>query len=330
MPPRKTRAFCTSARLWWRLILKGEERMSRCTNFVFLLLSFCATGALLAQETAPYPNGTSGLKCGTVPPPGQYWLMYNRLYEAPESIGPHGGPAVDANGDPLAFDLTAYANVHRFLFSTDKEIFGAKYAWNFVIPSVVIDVDVGNYGIRETEWNMADINVEPFVIEWHEKQYDFGFVYGFFAPTAHRNDYFPSYPGKAHWTNYAGIAGTYYLDEDRLWSASILSRYEVASPRQDIDIRAGDNFSFEWGIARNVNKVMDIGVSGYCSWQTTLDSGSAITYTNVKDRAFAIGPEIQCFFPKYKFGYHLRCWKEFGVVDRTQGAIFTFTLVKPF
>lgn len=297
----------------------------------------CALGAWLliatmaaAQETAPYPNGTSGLKCGTTPPPGRYWLCYDRIYDSHDSVGPNRQSAVDANGNPLNFDLLAWANVHRFLWSTDYEILGAKYAWNFVIPAVAIDIDISNYGVHETGFHIADINIEPFVIEWKKPRYDFGFVYGLFAPTAQRNDFHPSLPGKAHFTNYAGLAGTYYFDEERTWTASVLSRYEIASVRQEKDIRAGDNFSFEWGIAKNINKTIDVGVSGYCSWQTTLDKGSDVNYPNVKDRAFAIGPEVQSFFPKYKFGYHLRAWREFGVIDRTQGTIITFTFVKPY
>ena len=46
----------------------------------------------------------------------------------------------------------------------------------------------------------------------------------------------------------------------------------MLTQRQDgVDIRVGDNFSFEWGLGRNVEKICDVGVSGYCSWQTTLD-----------------------------------------------------------
>jgi hypothetical protein len=256
--------------------------------------------------------------------------MYNRLYEADNSIGPHGEAAVDGLGNPIDLDLTVYANVHRFIYSTDYEVFGAKYAWNFVIPLVAVDVNLTNYGINETEFRIADFNIEPIVIEWHEPRYDFGYVYGLFAPTAGRNDARPAIPGKAHWTNYVGAAGTYYFDDDRTWAASILSRYEIASKRDDKDIRPGDNFSFEWGLSRNFDKTLDIGVSGYCSWQLTLDKGSDVTYTNVRDRVYGIGPEINYFSPKLNLGYNLRYWWEFEAVDRPQGTIACLTIVKPY
>jgi hypothetical protein len=283
-----------------------------------------------AQETAPYPNGTSGLKAGTVPPPGYYWLMYNRLWRADRAIGPNGEPAVDANGDPLDLRLTAYANVHRFLHSTDHKILGADFSWNFVVPVVYIDADIENFGMHESDVRIADMNVEPFVIEWHQPRFDFGYLYGFFAPTAARDDAHPALPGKNHWTHYVGAAGTYYFNEEREWSASFLSRYEISLERKDKDITAGDNFSFEWGLARNFDKVCDVGVSGYCSWQLTLDRGADVTYTNVLDRIFGLGPEIQYFSVKHKLGFHFRYWWEFGARDRPEGAITTLTVVKAF
>jgi hypothetical protein len=185
-------------------------------------------------------------------------------------------------------------------------------------------------GVEDTEFRVADLNLEPFILEWHAPRYDFGYVYGLFIPTAERSDFRPALPGKAFWTHYVGAAGTYYLDEERTWSASVLSRYEIPTRRQDKDITPGQNFSFEWGLARNFNQVLDIGVSGYCSWQTTLDEGSDVTYTNVRDRVFAMGPEVQYFSTDYNFGYHFRFWREFGAVDRPEGTIATLTIVKPF
>jgi hypothetical protein len=282
------------------------------------------------QETAAYPNGTSGLKAGTVPPPGHYWLMYNRLYQADRLRDADGDVTTGPSGQPLGFDVTGYANVHRFLHVTEHEICGANYSWNFVVPFVIIDTDIAAYGVHDTEFKFGDLNIEPFVMEWHKPRYDFGIVYGLFAPTAERSDVRAALPGKKFWTNYIGPAGTYYFDDERTWSISFLSRYEISSTRQDKDIRAGQNISFEWGLARNFEGTLDVGVSGYCSWQTTLDSGRAVNYENVHDRVFAAGPEINYFSTRYKLGYNFRAWWEFGARDRTEGEIITLTLVKPF
>lgn len=283
-----------------------------------------------AQETAAYPNGTSGIKAGTVPPPGYYWLMYNRLYEARRTVDHNGDTVTGPGGVPLGLDVNAYANVHRFIHVTNYKVLGADFAWNAVLPLVGVDTEVAAYGIRDSAFKVADINIEPFVIEWHRPRYDFGYVYGVFFPTAERSVARAALPGKNFWTNYFGVAGTYYFDDERTWSISALSRYEICSKRRDADITPGDNFSFEWGLARNVEKTLDVGVSGYCSWQTTLDSGSDVTYYNTRDRVYGIGPEVQYFSMKYKLGYHFRYWWEFDARDRSQGTIATLTIVKPF
>lgn len=300
------------------------------TGTIFLLVGlFGAPLSVVAQETAPYPNGTSGIKAGTVPPPGYYWLMYNRLYEVDEITGPDGSARTGPGGGPLGVSIRGYANVHRFIHVTDYHLFGANYAWNAVLPIVAIDNNISGWRIEDSNCRIGDVNLEPIVLEWHKPRYDFGYLYGLFVPTSSRDNNRPALPGKAYWTHYVGVAGTYYFDDERTWSASFLSRYEMSTSRYDKDITPGDNFSFEWGVARNFNKTLDIGISGFCSWQTTLDHGRDVDYVNVRDRAFGIGPEIQYFSPKYKFGYHFRFWWEFGTRDRSEGTIATLTFVKP-
>src|SRR5262245_58754636 len=115
-------------------------------------------------------------------------------------------------------DLSAYANVHRFIHVTNYKFLGADYAWNCVVPLVGVDIAIPSYGVADSAFRIADINIEPFVIEWHKPRYDFGYVYGTFCPTAERNDARPALPGKKYWTNYVGAAGTYYFDDDRAWS----------------------------------------------------------------------------------------------------------------
>jgi hypothetical protein len=307
-----------------------RTRIARLTTYVAgVVLALLLATSIFAQETAPYPNGTPGLKAGTVPPPGHYWLVYNRFYEAMRT-NDLNGDAETVNGQDIGFDIDAYANVHRFIHITDYKLFGADFGWNAVLPLVGIDLEIPGYGVNDSAFKIADINVEPFVIEWHKPRYDFGYVYGFFAPTAERSDARPALPGKKFWTHYFGAAGTYYFDDDREWAISFLSRYEFCGEREDKDINAGDNFSFEWGFSKNIGKVLDVGVSGYCSWQTTLDTGSDVNYVDTHDRVYGIGPEIQYFSPKLKLGYHFRYWWEFDARDRSQGTIATLTIVKPF
>jgi hypothetical protein len=269
-----------------------------------------------------YPNATSGILAGTVPPKGHYWLMYHRFYHAPVTTDDFG------NAQPVGFTLDTYVNAHRIVTVTDKKILGADFAWNFVVPIVWIDSEVTAYGIEDTAMTLADMNVEPFVIEWHEKQFDFGFVFGLFAPTAPYNSNQPALPGRDYWTLYPGLAGTYYFDEAKSWHVSALSRYEFHTDRVSDGFHRGDDLSFEWGAGKSFQEQgATFGVSGYCSWQVTDNEGNG---AYPKDRAYGIGPEIQYFSTKWKWGYHLRHWFEFGARNRTEGEITTFTLVKPF
>ena len=294
--------------------------------FLLLLVLVLAPRVVPAQEINRYVNGTSGIKAGTVPPPGDYWLFYNFFYNADRLNGADDQPV---QPDP-GFQLLNYGNAHRFLFVTEKKILGADYAWNFVVPFVYTDIKIDNFGVSDTAFVLGDLNVEPFVIEWHKDRYDIGFVYGFYAPTASRSALRPAKPGANYWSHYVGPAGTLYLDEEKKWAASILTRYEVHTERRDQDVTAGDHFGFEWGFSHTLGQTLDVGVSGYATWQTSDDRGADAVNPGLRDRVGAYGPEIQYFSVKHKIGYHLRHWWEFGARDRAEGQITTLTLVKPF
>ena len=107
------------------------------------------------------------------------------------------------------------------------------------------------------------------------------------------------------------LGGTYYFDEAKTWSASILGRYEIHhSDYRDTDIEPGDDFHFEWGVGKTLAQVWDVGVVGYCQWQVTEDSGSGST--SDKDRGYAIGPEVSVFIPPQKLFVSLRSEFEFS------------------
>lgn len=206
----------------------------------------------------------------------------------------------------------------------------AEFSWNVAVPIVYRSVKINNFNIDDSHLELGDLNLEPLVLEWRGQQWDFGVGYGLFAPTGDRNDQHPATPGKNFWTHYPIVAGTWFFDTDRTWSASFLSRYEFHGKRKDVDITPGRDVSVELGLGKRIG-TLTVGLSGYGQWQVSHDTGAdAGADAGIRDRVYGFGPEIQYFFPEQGFGLQLRHWREFGARDRSEGSITTLTLVKPF
>ncbi len=292
-----------------------------------LLIAFLISGlgSVFAQETGHYVNGVEGLKCASLPPPGFYWKMYNAFYTADSMRNKDGN---DANID---FDLSAYALVNRFIWISDMKLLGADYGADIIIPVNYTDIEISAKGVDDDKFALGDIMIEPLLLSWHGSRYDAAFAFGIYMPTGEYEKTEAASPGKDFWTGMFTLGGTYYFDAGKTWTASILSRYEFHSEKDDQDITPGNDFHFEWGVSKNIAQVWDVGVVGYCQWQVTDDSGDDATWDqSVHDRVFAIGPEASLFIPSVKLFVSLRSLWEFEAVDRSEGIITNLTLTKIF
>ena len=125
--------------------------------------------------------------------------------------------------------------------------------------------------------------------------------------------------------------GLYYLNQEKTWSAAILARYETHSSKDHTDIRPGDNFHFEWGIGKAIDKTLEAGLAGYSQWQVTDDSGSDVTWSkSVHDQVHAIGPEVNLAIPSESMFLTFRYLWEFHTVDSPEGQLMALTLTKRF
>ncbi|MCA9120084.1 MAG: transporter [Planctomycetaceae bacterium] len=125
------------------------------------------------------------------------------------------------------------------------------------------------------------------------------------------------------------LGGTYYLDEDKTWTASALCRYETNSQRTKVAIRPGDDFHIEWGIGKSLTDSLIVGASGYCHWQVTNGSGAAVAYDpNIHDQFFSAGPEVQCCFQPVRLCVQVRYQFEVATRDRPEGQSLVFSFVK--
>jgi len=224
---------------------------------------------------------------------------------------------IDHSRDEIPVDFAAevLVSVQRFIWIFDIEVLGGNYVMDFLIPIAHKDIRMGALHYDDRRWSIGDIFVEPFAITWHGPKYDSGIALGVFMPTGAYDE--PVDSGEDMWTAMLSLGGTYYLDQAKQWSVSILSRYEVHSKKSHSSIHPGDDFHFEWGIGRQIARIWDIGVVGYCQWQVEQDRGHDAS--NEKDSSYGIGPEISRFFPPLNTLFSLRYEYDFHVKGRTSG-----------
>lgn len=278
-----------------------------------------------AGETGHYVNGVEGIKGATVPSPGFYYRIYNVLYKADRLTNDNG------NELDVGFDVTVLASAHRFIWVTSIKFLGADFTVDTTIPLIYTDIEIDSAGISDNEFGLGDICIEPFALSWHGARYDAAFGLAAYVPVGEYDKDDPASPGKDFWTAMITLGGTYYCDTRKTWSVSILSRYEIHSEKDDSDVRPGNDFHFEWGLGKTLAKTWDVGLSGYCQWQVTDDSGSDVSWDkSVHDRVWAIGPEVSTFLPSFKFGISLKGLWEFDAVDRSEGFLINLNLTKIF
>lgn len=284
---------------------------------IALLLSACVT--VSGQETSHYPPGAEGIKGASIPGPGQYLKWYNIYYEADDLKDPN------RNDVPGEVDISAFATAPRLIWMTEQKFLGADYGWDILVPLIHTDLEIGAAGIDAHSTGVGDMYIEPLLLAWHEDRYDLVAAAGVWTPNGSVGD--PADAGKGFWTGMFTLGGTYFPDEEKLWSASVLARYETNSTKRHVDVRPGDDFHIEWGLARNIDGV-DLGVSGYCHWQVTDDRGSAAVNPGVHDRFFSAGPEVNYLHKPSGLFFQLRYQFEFGARDRSEGRNLVFSFVK--
>jgi hypothetical protein len=291
-----------------------------------LAVSMALVATAFAGEQTHYVNGVEGLKGASLPPPGLYGRLYTAYYAA--------DTVRNAQGDklPIGFDAAVLAVVPRAIWLTPYKVLGADYGMDILVPYLRKDIQIDAMGLDVESSGVGDICVEPLLLSWHLPRADVSAAAGVYVKTGDFDIHDPSSPGDGHQSLLLTLGSTLYLNESKTLAASVLSRYEVNGNKDDTDVRPGDSFHFEWGLSGSVSKLCDVGVSGYCQWQVTDDSGADVppgTRGN-HDRSFAIGPEVQCMIPQIMTIASLRYEKEFAVRDRPEGQIATLTLTKIF
>jgi len=276
-------------------------------------------GALRAQPPAHYCPGVEGVMAASLPPPGFYARDYNVFYWSDRDNDPSGHSA-----GPPNFKAFTYAQVPRLVWVADDTVLGANYGVSALLPFIDTELQAGAYDNHS--FGMGDLLVDG-ILAWHPSRFDLIAAAGFWAPTGQAATQ-PTDPGKGYWTGMLTLGGTWYMDADKTWTVSALNRYEFNAEQRNTHITPGQAYTLEWGVAKKLQKIVDVGAAGYFQQKVTRDSGmGALPF---RSRVASVGPEIGVAIPKLEAQVSLRYLYEFIAEDRAQGQAVTLTLTKRF
>jgi hypothetical protein len=235
-------------------------------------------------------RGDLGMKSGTQPDPGYYFvlpLFYRNDYDSTKLAN---GNEVPTENNIILDMLIPVVNV-----TTPWKILGANYGFQVGTPFVDARlIAIGGKIDQNLGYGYADTYVQPINLGWHTKRADFLAAYGFYAPTG---------PRTLDMWGHEMVAGTtVYFDQAKNWHAAGTMFYDIYQRKRSQDVKVGNYLTIEGGAGRSFIKgAASAGVAYLMQWKTTDDSGSDIPRIlgRGKNKAYGIGPEVNMpFFAK--------------------------------
>ena len=318
-----------------------------------------------AYADGHYTPGVINLRDLIMPPKGFYYKQYNPYYFSTEyyNKGGHKLTTLKFNESirifsfPIDVSVTADIDlkvqvgdiVSPFICSTGKKVLGANYGF-YIAPSygyskAKLDVKVKKVAIdgitikgltgrhfkyQENRSGMGDLLVIPIWLDWSGDHYDIFTTYGFYAPVGKYDTNHFTNIGKGFWSHELLLGGAYYLDKKKATALVLMVNYEFNGRKKGMDLRPGQNLTFEYGISQYLSERLEVGISGYSAMQVTNDSGSDARNKSTKDYVHGVGVQLGYWIVKDKFNVSLRYTHEYLAKDRFKGGMGSLSLAYVF
>jgi len=310
-------------------------KVARLLVVVSAICALC-TGVAFATEGGGgmYPNGVEGLMTGAVPPPGDYAINYLLYYGADTWKGIDGADNMLTTPDgtlPVDFKLTVWANTFRYIHVTDKKILGGFWAQHVFVPIVYQDVKIVNTGsvgprvlAEDDRFGLGDIIVDPFIVAWHGENWHAAAGVDIYVPIGTYDADDAASPGRNYWTFEPVVAGTLLLPGEV--EVSVKAMYDINTENGDTDYESGDEFHFDYAVAKKLGKEWCVGVSGFYYDQVTEDKIAGADIGN-EGQQIAVGPVVS--YQSGKQTFVLKWLTETETENKPEGDRFILKFITP-
>jgi hypothetical protein len=233
----------------------------------------------------------------------------------------------------LTIKAPIFADMNAFVWQTGEKFLGADYGVMAVMPTLVqatpsARLEAGRFFNRETSssaFGVYDLYFSPLALTWRGDRHQVMFNYGFWAPVGGETSL-------GYWEHQLQLGSTVFLDQEKTWSVSALGTYEINGYNAKLDYTKGNYFTLEWGVVKNLDPNVTLGLVGYGSWQTSGDSGAGLrlAYDPVRDYAIGIGGELKVTIPEANYlSIGLKHTRDVSSFGRLSGSITSLNFSIP-
>ncbi|HRI13957.1 MAG TPA: transporter [Verrucomicrobiota bacterium] len=318
-----------------------------------------------AGEIGHFNGGFLNIRDFFVPAePGFYGALYNYYYTTDRLndqngneinditiIPPGGGPGTTLN---LDVNVDLYVVSPTVIWVPDWKPLGARcgilVAPTFASASLEAALSRANnagLGASGSSWGVGDLLVQPVWLDWSSEHWDLNLSYGFYTPLGRYGTDTVTVSGigpvkvesadnigYGFWTQQFQGAVAWYPMENKATAVTSALTYEINSEKEDFDLTPGNALTLSWGISQYLplkkdhSLLLEIGVAGYDSWQTTEDSGSDAN--SIKDQVHAVGGQLGVTYVPWNLVLNFHAFYEYAARDRFQGQSYGLSIAKKF
>jgi hypothetical protein len=281
-----------------------------------LISIFAITADARAQTpiAGHYPPGQSGIRGGASPPVGWACTNFNRFFSNLEAKNADGNTTTSVGE-------TRYANITMITWITNRKVLGLHYGALAGIPFATGNLNPSEGDLGSKDFGLGDILVTPVALYARGADYEAQFQFTVWSASGRYSPGSADNRGAGFWALVYSVGGAWYPGGDRNdWSLSAIARLEQNFEQEETNINPGEDLVIDWGIGKVLpcERPLELGVSGFATWQLTEQSGGATPPDLSRYRYYGAGPEGS-FSPWEHWTFRLRAHWEFATRNAVQG-----------
>jgi hypothetical protein len=262
-------------------------------------------------------------------PPGPGFQVANTLwYQSGDA------PAAVLEGQvDLNLDISTFLNLTALTYTFEQPVFGGTYTIGAVIPFGHADLDAtvtgpagGKFRTTEDSFNLSDIAMIPFQMNWASGAWSFKIAEIIVAPTGAYSTSNLVNLGRNYWS-FDTVGAVTWFDPEMGMELSVAPGIMVNTENSSTDYQTGTEFHVDFTLNQFLSPSFALGIRGYYYDQITDDSGAGALLGDFQSDSFGAGPGF-VWIPEFGGGKLtvLGKWMhDFTAENRFESDYFTLT-----